>query len=226
MSESAAGYHRVSRTRILAILTAALGALWALTSSWLTAHNLIPVTTEITGDFFSVVAVLVAGLVCFASDDRPKWQGRLLTLLWTSAGILIEIVGCQMSDDNFLRWKMHAIDDATWNRMISELRAIDEKGQAEEARIDITKEQGGLFNPTTNKVLMVPVPEVFDALGRRDDFMGGHAGVGNDPAMFYGVKSRRWGLEIGTNDFSHGHWATFKRVKVGENAWLFAGPDD
>jgi hypothetical protein len=94
--------------------------------------------------------------------------------------------------------------------MISELRTLDKKGRETNSTIRIHRDQ---------------MPKAFDALGLPGDFMGGHAGIEGSPTMIYGVKGRRWGLVIGSNDFSHGNWASFHRVKVGDDAWFFAGPD-
>jgi hypothetical protein len=64
-------------------------------------------------------------------------------------------------------------------------------------------------------------PRSFDALALPGDWSGVHSGLGGHPIMVCGVKSRSWGLAIGSTNFSYGKWATCQRVEVGDEVWFF-----
>jgi hypothetical protein len=168
---------------------------------------------------------MVGALVYLALDSWPATGLRAFKLSVIAGALLIVISSCRYSDNTFIFWKIKAVKPQDWGRMISDLRTLDKQGKATNSRIDITREQNGLFNPTGEKIMLVPLPKSFDALGLSTDCRGGTAGTGINPSIVYGTKSRRWGLVIGSNDFSHGNWALFKHVEVGDDAWFFVGPD-
>ena len=197
--------------RNAAVAVALCIVLYAVMASWLTAHELIRVTTELAGYYSAFGMVLACGVLYYVFDARRTKLSRFVTILGIIGALTVVVISCQYSDATFMFWKLRVVKPGEWQHMVSDLLALDKKGQQTNTKININHDQA---------------PSSFSSLGLTSDCMGGHAGVGNDPAVFYGVKSRRWGLEIGSNDFSHGHWATFKRVQIGYNAWLFVGPDD
>jgi hypothetical protein len=209
----------------MAIVLMVIGVLWALSASWLTANEWITTYTEFNTYFWSGCLVAVGGLVCITlrSGRNPRLKGAIFEM---ALGLVIIWASCRYSDDTFIFWKVRVVKPAEWQKMVSDLRTLDQKGRESNTRFEITKEKDGLFNPTREKIALVSPPKSFDPLGLLSDFRGGHAGIDSgNPTVVYGVKSRRWGLVIGSSDFSHGEWSFFKRVQVGDNAWFFAGPD-
>jgi hypothetical protein len=194
-----------------AIVIAAVAVLWAIIASWLTANEVIGVATEFTTYSCSFGSVLVCGLLNLWLRSNRRLLSTLLKIVAILGALTVIIVACRFSDGTFTFWKMRTVKPSEWHQMISDLLMLDKRGRETNTKININHDE---------------TPKSFGSLGLLSDCMGGHAGIGNDPAIFYGVKSRRWGLEIGSNDFSHGRWATFKRVQVGENAWFFVGSDD
>jgi len=197
--------------RVVTRLTVATAVLWALMGSWLTANNITEASTEFSDYFYSFWIVLVGGFIYFRSDSRRIAWSRAATLVGTGPALLIVFESCQYSDDTFVFWKMKSIKPAAWQQMISELRLIDEKWRI----------NGPAFIPRDQ------APKSFDALGLPGDYSGIYMRAGGHPGIVCGVKSRRWGLAIGSNDFSYGNgnWVSFKRVQVGKDVWFFAGPD-
>jgi hypothetical protein len=194
-------------------LTFAGGITWALLGSWLTANEITDASTEFQGYTFSFLLVLFGGFIYFLYEPRWTVLSKAVTVTGTVLGLLIVIKTCKYSDDTFIFWKMRAVKPATWNQMVADLRSLDGKWREFDPHVPhfIPREQA---------------PRSFDALALPQDWTGVHNGAGDHPIMVCGVKSRRWGLVLGSTNFFYGSWARFKRVEVGDDAWFFAGPGD
>jgi len=193
-----------------AIVTASAAVLLTIIAPWLTANEIIGVLTEFTVYSYSSGIVLFCGLLYLWRSDRSILSTSRAVIAIIGA-IAVIIVSCLHSDKAFVFWKMRAVKPGEWHQMISDLLVLDQRSRNMNTNIYITHDKA---------------PKSFGSLGLLCDYLGGNVGIGNDPAIFFGVKSRRWGLEIGSDDFFRGRRATFSRVQVGENAWFFVGPDD
>jgi hypothetical protein len=199
--------------RIAACLACAVGVLWALLGSWLTANEFTEAAMEFQGYFFSFCMVLIGGFICLLTGfGRTIWS-TAATLLGIMAALLIVYLACRYSNNSFVFWKLRAVKPAVWQKMVSDLRALD-----------LQKHKNGPDAPFF--IPRVQAPRSFDTLALPGDWSGVHSGFGDHPLMMCGVKSRSWGLAIGWTNFSYGVWATCKRVEVGEEVWLFAGTFD
>jgi hypothetical protein len=196
-----------SLVNLVIVGSVAAAVLWASMASWFTAHNIIGTFAEINSYFWSCCVVIVGGFLCFLKGFRKS-----IGIIGTTAALLTIVTSCRYSDHTFIFWKIKAIQPATWNQMISDLRSLDEKrlkGRADSIHFSYDS-----------------MPSSLRALGLPGDCGGVYADYEGRPDVMGGVKSRRWGLAIGSNNFSRGDWISFNRVQVGDDAWFFAGPSD
>ncbi len=188
----------------------ATAALWSASASSLSAYGFITVGTEQSSYFWCLV-VLVAGAFLYIIDEKGLTM-RGLFRVGVCLGFLFVILvfWFRLGTNVFAYWKLKTISPAQWAEMSADLEALITEATPEDARTGfyVTRED---------------VPKSLHPLGFREP--GGGFAYSRDTEtmvyVWYGNKSRSWGLSVGTE------WHKFRQwTQVSSNAFFFIGSYD
>ncbi len=191
----------------------ALGSGWIIASTWLAAHRLITVFTELRSLWPCVAAVCFGGWCIYRTIEGGS-KRYVIGLVTAALVVFIPVWAWFLSDAAFFHWKLKSLPPNTWAQVISDIQ-----------RIASPTSDGGHMSSRKG------APKSVQQLGLGEDFRGINAwaetssnypGVRGD--VLFGYKSRSWGLWLGPeerlDDFCPGCW----RAPVASKAYFFVGP--
>jgi hypothetical protein len=192
--------------------TVIICVVWAMSSSLLTALNIISSPFEIVSYKFCLFFTICGAALCEHSMGETGTRRWSVLVLGTFCSLAVILVAWLCSNETFMVWKMKTISPSTWRQMVLELKELGRSGVTAGADVDL---------PIHRR----QIPKLFDKLGSPSEHGGGNTATGNNPYLQYGTQVRTWGLVIGSNYFSHGTWAISHRVQVWDDGYFFVGPD-
>lgn len=191
---------------------------WSVVAVWLSAHQFIPVYTELASYWVSLLAGVAGGYMCFRSQSESAgsadslWRG-----VCVACALVVVMTSWRLSDQRFIAWKMRAIPpDAAWPQMVSDLESVGRR-VAESGRSSLPMKE--------------PPPKSLQQLGSEVDYKGVSGNLITSPeydgvtaAILFGYKGRCLGLCVGPEGFAKKYGRDGRYIRVATNAFFFAAP--
>jgi len=202
----------------VALAFAGAAAAWSVLAAWLCANLYISVLIELTSYWVCLLLTLAAWL-------SYLWTPRILAsglsgcfrFLAMSCSAVLVVAAWLFSNSAFFYWKMKAIPQRDWPRLVSDLQSLGRHATETGVPVMMGKRQ--------------PIPRSLHQLGLGYDYIGAggqlfesdeYTGVVAD--VEFGVKVRRWGLYVGPKSRLEERWRGCLHARVGTNAYFFVGP--
>jgi len=204
-----------ARFRLIVLFAFLAEVLWCLSASWLTAHEVIKSVSEVESYLWCLCLMLFTAVCYLWLACRANIWHSFLAAIVAFSGLIIGVIASRTADDTFMFWKIRAISPATWQLMVSDLKALGN---------DIPQRDKSGFFPIPDPNRM---PKSFDFLGLRKEFVVFEWGT--QPCVRFGSKGaqgRQWGLFVGSRHFWDGeHPEVVKRIRVTDDAYFFVDPN-